>query len=398
MDREPGTRHLVRLLVLTVAATSCGGLRGASRVARPTAGGVCVPVARWMIPASRRQETTPAVIARAARSRIVLLGEYHDRADDHRWQLQTIAALAGRRPAIVLGFEMFPRRVQPVLDRWVAGEIDTATLLRDADWEQVWGFPPALYLPLFDFARLNRVPMRALNVERSLVARVGREGWAAVPAADREGVSDPAPATPDYEAALAEVMAAHGTKGAGDEASRRRFVEAQLTWDRALAERLAEAAGANPQALVIGVMGSGHLEGGHGVPYQLAALGMHDVTVLLPWDSARDCATLGPDMADAVFGIGPAADPGADRPKLGVTLAQADRGGARVTEVARGSVGAGAGLRAGDVVVEAAGAPVTSPADLRRVVDVQAPGTWLPLRVRRDGRERQIVARFGRPS
>jgi S1-C subfamily serine protease len=81
-----------------------------------------------------------------------------------------------------------------------------------------------------------------------------------------------------------------------------------------------------------------------------------------------------------------------------VTLAQADHGGARVTEVARGSVAASAGLRAGDVVVEAAGAPVTSPADLRRVVDLQAPGTWLPLRVRRDGRERQLVARFGRPS
>src|SRR5262245_8720252 len=192
-------------------------------------------------------------------------------------------------------------------------------------------------------------------------------------------------------------MAAHGTKGAGDDASRR-FVEAQLTWDRALAEGLAEAARANPQALVIGVMGSGHLEGGHGVPHQLAALGMHDVTVLLPWDATRDCATLGPGMADAAFGIGPPADTATERPKLGVTLAQADRGGARVTEVTRGSVAAGAGLRAGDVVVAAAGAPVTSPADLRRVVDVQAPGTWLPLRVRRDGRERQLVARFGRPS
>jgi uncharacterized iron-regulated protein len=314
MDREPGTRRLVRLLVLTVVMTGCGGLRGASPVVPPAAGGACVPVARWMIPASRHQETTPAVIARAARSRIVLLGEYHDRADDHRWQLQTIAALAGRRPAIVLGFEMFPRRVQPVLDRWVAGEIDTATLLRDADWEQVWGFPPTLYLPLFDFARLNRIPMRALNVERALVARVGREGWAAVPPADREGVSDPAPPTPEYEAALAEVMAAHGMKGGGDDASRRRFVEAQLTWDRALAEGLAAAARANPQALVIGVMGSGHLEEGHGVPHQLAALGMHDVTVLLPWDAARDCATLGPDMADAVFGIGPAADTATDRP------------------------------------------------------------------------------------
>ena len=170
----------------------------------------------------------------------------------------------------------------------------------------MWGFPPALYLPLFEFARLNHVPMRALNVDRALVARVGREGWAGVPAAEREGVSDPPPPSPAYEATLAEAMAAHGGQ-AGDEASRRRFVEAQLTWDRALAEGLAHAArDASAMRSSSAIMGSGHLEHGHGVPHQLAALGVHDVTVLLPWDTDRDCAALAPDLADAVFGIAPA--------------------------------------------------------------------------------------------
>jgi uncharacterized iron-regulated protein len=396
MDRDPELR--ASLAVLAVAVASCGGLRGAPPAPPAAAMTTCVPAARWVTPVSGRQHTTPDVIARAARSRIVLLGEHHDRSDHHRWQLQTVAALAARRPTIVLGFEMFPRRAQPVLDRWVAGEIDADTLLRDSDWEHVWGFPPALYLPLFEFARLNHVPMRAVNVDRSLVARVGREGWAAVPAAEREGVSDPAPPTPAYEATLSEVMAAHGGQGVGDETSRRRFVEAQLTWDRALAEGLADAARANPDALVVGIMGSGHLEGGHGVPHQLAALGVHDVTVLLPWDTTRDCAALAPDLADAVFGIGPAIEAAGDRPRLGVTLAPADGAGARVAEVARPSVAASAGLRPGDVIVEAAGAAVATPADLRAVVDVQAPGTWLPLRVRRHGRERQVVARFERPS
>ena len=63
----------------------------------------------------------------------MLLGEYHDRPDDHRWQLQTVAALAAEHPAVVLGFEMFPRRAQPVLDRWVAGELDERALLRETD-------------------------------------------------------------------------------------------------------------------------------------------------------------------------------------------------------------------------------------------------------------------------
>ena len=57
--------------------------------------------------------------------------------------------------------------------------------------------------------------------------------------------------------------------------------------------------------LVIGVMGSGHLEGGQGVPHQLADLGVGDSMVLLPWDQGRDCAELSSGLADAVFGIAP---------------------------------------------------------------------------------------------
>jgi uncharacterized iron-regulated protein len=65
---------------------------------------------------------------------------------------------------MLLGLEMFPRRAQPVLDRWVAGELTEAELLTQTEWSKVWGFDPSLYLPLFEFARMNRVPMVALNV------------------------------------------------------------------------------------------------------------------------------------------------------------------------------------------------------------------------------------------
>src|SRR5262249_49878438 len=207
-----------------------------------------------------------------------------------------------------------------------------AALLRESDWPRVWGFPESLYLPLFEFARLNRVPMRGLNVERALVTRVGREGWAAVPAGEREGITDPAPPSAAYRAMLAEAMAAHGGETVTSDASLERFVEAQLTWDRALAEGLVDAAKANPSALVVGIMGSGHLEHGYGVPHQLAALGEHDVTVLLPWDTDRSCAQLTPDLADAVFGIAPAVEAADHGPHLGVTLAPV-QDGVRVTGV-----------------------------------------------------------------
>jgi uncharacterized iron-regulated protein len=208
---------------------------------------------------------------------------------------------------------MLPRRVQPALDRWVAGGSTEAELLEQTGWECVWGHAPTLYLPLLHFARMHRLPAVALNVDRDLVVRVAREGWAAVPAAEREGVSDPAPPDPAYVEWLATVRreqhATPAEEAAADAVGLDRFVEAQLTWDRAMAEALAAAARRHPAALLVGLVGSGHLEHRHGVPRQLSALGVGGVTVLLPWDARRPCAELVGGLADAVFGLAPPEGP-----------------------------------------------------------------------------------------
>jgi uncharacterized iron-regulated protein len=268
-----------------------------------------VPAASWVDPATRERLAEPAVLDRAARARVVLLGERHDSAEDHRWQLQTLAALFGRRPALVVGFEMLPRRAQPTLDRWTRDELSVADFLEQSRWSEVWGLPPELYLPLFHFVRMNRLPARALNVDHELVERVRRQGWAAVAPQAREGISDPAPASPDYADWLARVFAAHGSHAAaapsGEDPALRRFIEAQLVWDRAFAEGLASAAQDHPAALVVGIVGSGHLEHGFGVPHQLAALGQHSVVTLVPWEAERDCTELVSGLADAVFGVAP---------------------------------------------------------------------------------------------
>jgi S1-C subfamily serine protease len=57
-------------------------------------------------------------------------------------------------------------------------------------------------------------------------------------------------------------------------------------------------------------------------------------------------------------------------------------------------VAAASGLLAGDVVLAAAGEAISGPGALGQVLRRQAPGTWLPLVVRRDGRMLDLVARF----
>lgn len=370
----------------------------------------CGTPGTWLDPATGAAVAPDALLAALAKRPVVLLGESHDNAEHHRWQLQTMAALHGREPRMVLGFEMFPRRVQPALDRWVEGELDVEAFLAAAEWRTVWNFDPALYLPLFHFARQNRIPMVALNVDRALVARVGREGWVAVPRDERAGLSDPAPAGAAYRKVLAQVFAQKQALKAGasepedGEAAIAailrdedfgRFVEAQLTWDRAMAERLAEARRDNPGSLVVGIAGRGHIDRGHGIPRQLADLGIPDAAVLVPVGTAAACDGLAADLADAAFVV---EDPSRierapPKPKLGIMIETAE-GGVRVMRVVAGSVAEAADLAPGDLVVAAAGFPVETTSDLIEIVQRQAPGTWLPLEIRRDNKAFEAVAKF----
>ena len=354
----------------------------------------CAAVGEWTVPGGGRI-AAQEVLARAARESVVLLGESHDNADHHRWQLNTIAGLAALHPRLVLGFEMFPRRVQGALDRWVAGELGEEEFLKASEWSRVWGHEAALYLPLFHFARLNRISMVALNVERELVRTIGAKGLEAVPVETREGVSDPAPATEPYVERLFAVYTEHPEKArtaARSDPEFRRFVEAQLVWDRAMAQALAEAAARNPGALVIGVMGASHVSFGHGVPHQLRSLGVRRVASLLPWDPGSDCGTLVPGLATAVFGV-PAARMAQPRPLLGITI-DAVPEGVKVLTVGAGSIAERTGLKVGDVLVEAAGSIVKVPGDIRAKVGAMVPGTLLPLKVKRESDIVELTAKF----
>lgn len=374
----------------------------------------CQKPGTWLDPASGLAFAPDEISARMARRRVVLLGEAHSNAEHHRWQLHTLASLHGRKSDMVLGFEMFPRRVQSALDRWVGGELDVESFLEAADWENVWAFDPELYLPLFHFARQNRIPMVALNVERSLVARVGREGWAAVPEGEREGISNPKPASSAYRESLAQIFAekqALGLKGEEvqteeDDAAPdisaimeredfAHFVAAQLTWDRAMAEALAKAARGHPDALVIGIVGRGHAEHGYGVPSQLADLGLADSAVLLPISTAELCSPAEDYFADAVFVVEQPerVEPEEPKPRLGVMIETAESK-VRILKVLEGSVAEQAGLEVGDIVLSAAGFAVTHSGHLIEIVQRQAPGTWLPLSIRRDGEELDLLAKF----
>ena len=345
----------------------------------------------WCEPGGERLSDT-ALYRDLARQDVVLLGERHDRMEHHRWQLSTLAHLRAHRSDLVIALEMLPRQVQPALDAWVDGELDEDAFLAASDWYTHWGFHPDLYLPIFHFARLHGIPLRAVNLDRPLVQRIGADGWDAVPADERQDVGPAAEPAEAYRERLKESFQQHAQRGM--EGSVEAFVRAQLARDRAMAEgAVAARDGEDEPPLVVLLAGSGHMEYGHGVPGQLRDLGIDDVAVLLPRGEGADCASLEPDLARAVFLL-----TGDDRHELQVVrlgvVPEDDEEGVRLSHVADDSVAAAAELREGDVILRAAGRAVQSADQLRRLVHRQRPGTWMPLTRLRDGKETEVIARF----
>jgi len=379
---------------------------------------VCVKKGQWF--SKGDVFSNKDVLHSLSKTKVVLLGEDHDNVEHHRWQLQVISELHALQPDMVLGFESFPRRTQKYLDQWVAGELDEDEFLDAVDWDTIWRFDKNHYFPMFHFARMNNIPMVALNVDRSLVSRVGQEGWDSIPNDQREGLSDPAKPSQEYLEILAQVFSQHmpkHTKGHGEGAEQeqaddefseedlkeiaenpsfKKFMQGQLVWDRAMAEAIHNALKKDKQLMMIGVMGAGHLMNGHGVPHQLGALGEKNIKTLMAWDNTLDCDELKKGAVDIAFGISVFTPEfnanGADKPRLGVYLEHDD--GVVVSKIVEKSVAEKTGIQVKDKIVNVAGISVKQVSDVVKAVQATAFGTWLPIVVNRDGKDIELVAKF----
>jgi uncharacterized iron-regulated protein len=119
-----------------------------------------------------------AIKQRATDAPYVMLGEIHPNPDHHALQAEVLAHMitAGRKPALV--FEMVNRAQQPVLDHVMANPSASADMIAERLEWAASGWPDfAMYRPLFEIALTHQLPLRAGNLEKSTIRRLGgREG------------------------------------------------------------------------------------------------------------------------------------------------------------------------------------------------------------------------------
>jgi uncharacterized iron-regulated protein len=117
--------------------------------------------------------------ARLSGDAIVLLGEVHDNAEQHRLRLALLrrALAAGWRPALAL--EQLDRESQPALERARRERPgDAQHVIESAAPEAGWSWD--FYRPFVALALEFELPLVAANLSRADAKRIADEGWASV--------------------------------------------------------------------------------------------------------------------------------------------------------------------------------------------------------------------------
>lgn len=314
------------------------------------------------------------IIPELAGKRVVLVGETHDRYDNHLMQLEIIRRLHAVHPRLAIGMEIFQQPFQGILDDYIAGRVDEKQLLRGTEYYRRWRFDFRHYAPILEYAREHRIPVVALNLPVELTGKVGREGIAGLTEAERKQLPDEIDRSDAaYEARLRKVFEHHpGSDGHGFE----HFIDVQLLWDEGMAERAADYLRAHPDYAMVVLAGEGHLAYGSGIPRRLTRrLDVKSAIVLNDWDG-----TLEPQLAD--FLLLPQEQSLPPAGKFGALLDE-DGGKLRVDQCLPNSPCKQAGLRHGDQIIAINGEAIADLADLRVATWDKRPGESVTITVRR---------------
>lgn len=213
----------------------------------------------------RGEESAHAdVIADLAKVDVVYVGEAHTIRRHHELQLRLLRELFALGRPLTLCLEPLEARDQGAVDRYARGEIAFAALAAEIEWEKKWRNYRD-YEALCEFARTQRLPIRALNAPAAVIRAVSRGGGLAKLPADLRAQL-PAEVhldDPTYERLMQLELAVHM---AVDPAKLRPMFEAQASRDEAMAAHIVAALRppvGGPRAAFV-VTGAGHVRHGLG--------------------------------------------------------------------------------------------------------------------------------------
>ena len=311
------------------------------------------------------------MLNQANSAQVIFVGETHDNPASHRLQEDILRSLQQQNPGnITLAMEMFSPAQQPVLDLWIDGKLSEKEFLLQVDWYHNWQMNFAFYRPLLNFCREQKIPLLAINAEKSLKKKVALTPLTELSMEEQQQLPDMSHSDP-YQEAMVQAFFSDHKMG---QTMLDGFQRVQTLWDETMAQNLAgylNHQGKNHQVLVIA--GGNHVRYGFGIPRRLFR--RIPVNYLLIGSEELDIPE---DKKDRLMNVIKPAypmppyhfltfteyedlqNPGV---KLGIMLDKTD-GGLLIKGVVPGSIAEEHGLRKGDILTQIDNQLLKEPFDL----------------------------------
>jgi uncharacterized iron-regulated protein len=345
--------------------------------------------------------------ARLADVRLLLVGESHTDADFHQVQLRVLEELQRSGRPVLIGLEMYPYTEQRSLDQWIDGLLTEDGFVRLSRWYKSWGYNWGYYRDIFLFARDHGIRMFAVNAPREVVTAVREKGFdhlSPEEAAHLPRQIDTSSA--EHRTLIRSYFGAddplHG--GMTPEQSDAMYA-AQCTWDATMGHNAVKALRehGSPGAVMVVLVGSGHVAYGLGIQRQVAAGFEKEfggrIATLVPVtvrdDDGDPVDTVRASYADFLWGVPPETDP--VWPSLGLSTGSGEGEASRkVLFVGEGTPAAQAGFQAGDLLLTIDGEPIADKEMYNRALAGKRWGDSAVFTVKRGEETKTLTVSFRR--
>jgi uncharacterized iron-regulated protein len=336
----------------------------------------------WPVFKTQQQQQLSTILQQSTPGQVVYVGETHNRYADHLLQGAVLASFVDQGKPVALGVEWFQRPFQSVVNRYIAGEISEAELLRGTEYFKRWGFDYRHYRALMRYAREHKVPVVAMNAAKEVTDAVMMQGIDNVPASIKSQLPQSYDFDiGDYRKALEKIFGQHDHAEESDSDGVDRFMQVQLTWDETMAESVARYINQNPSSHLVVLAGRGHVHKA-GIPSRVTrrvggrSLIINSYQADSPFNEA-DYWVLQEDIKLPKKGL------------MAVGLTDA-RHGVEVTSIAPYSKANEAGMKLGDRIVAIDSTTINDFIDVKMALMDAAPGGQVRALVLRQAGDQEV--------
>jgi len=205
--------------------------------------------------------------------KIIYVGESHDKFEHHLNQLRVIKALHKNGKKVSIAMEMFQTPFQKDLDEYILGKTTLEEFLENSEYFKRWKFDYNLYKPIIDYAKVNKLPIVALNIDRNVTQTVSKKGLFSLNKQQKSLLPKKIDQSNlKYKESLNNIFEGHipkdgnVSKHSTSKINLDFFYQSQLIWDEIMAENIHKYIKDKKDTVLVVIAGSGHVMGHNGIP------------------------------------------------------------------------------------------------------------------------------------